>query len=65
MNTYLICYAVGEHADAFEVYGYRSLCEHMKWLHSIKATDISIYKHGKDFESDSDDIIECHKKWWK
>lgn len=66
--TYLIYYEdKNGYRDSYEVYGYEQLREAMKWLHSdeIKATDISIYKHGKDFENNSDDIIEVYKNWWK
>ena len=68
LTTYLIYYTASDgYGDGFEAYGYEGLRKALKWLHSdeVKATDISIYKHGKNFENDSDDIIEVYRKWWK
>lgn len=67
-NTYIIYYTDKEgYGDGYEVSGSKALQETLKWLHSdeIKATDISIYKHGKDFENNQDDIIEVYKNYWK
>ena len=68
MNTYLIYYTDKHgYSDCYEVYGSKALQEALKWLHSdeIKASDISIYKEGKEFENDKDDIIEVYKQYWK
>ena len=41
-------------SEGMEAYGIEDFYATLKWLHSdeIKATDISIYKRGKDFEND-------------
>ena len=68
MNTYLIYYTDKHgYSDGYEVDGSKALQKALKWLHSdeIKATSITIYKHGKDFENDNDDIIEVYKQYWK
>ena len=68
LTTYIIYYTDKDgEGEGWEVYGIDELRKAVRWLHSdeIKATDISIYKHGKDFENDQADIIEVHKQWWK
>ena len=39
----------------------------LKWLHSkeIEATSITIYKEGKDFENNKDDVEEVYTYLWK
>lgn len=66
--TYIIFYTSQDgYSDGYTVIGTTELREAIKWLHSsdVKATDISIYKEGKNFENDPDDIIECYKYYWK
>lgn len=66
--TYLIYYTDKDgDSDGYEVFGTDGLKSAMKWLHSdeVKATDISIYKEGKDFDNNKDDIIEVYKNLWK
>lgn len=67
MKTYIIYYTSNNEPEAYEVYGYKMLKEAVKWLHSeeVNATSISIFKHGKNFEKDQDDVLECYKQWWK
>jgi hypothetical protein len=68
MTTYLVYYTNKDgYSDGYEVFGYKELKLAMKWLHSdeVKATDITIFKEGPDFENNKDDIIECHQRWWK
>lgn len=62
---YVIYYNSPEGDGGFEASGTKQLREAMKWLHSIKATDISIFKHGPTFGSDQNDVSECHKEFWK
>lgn len=68
LATYIIYYTdkTGE-PEGCEAYGYKQLMDMIKWLHSeeIKAIDISIYKHGENFENDHDDIVEAYKRFWK
>lgn len=67
-NTYLIYYTdKHDYSYGYEVYGSKALQEALKWLHSdeIKATSITIYKHGKEFENNQDDVIEVYKQYWK
>jgi len=68
LATYIIYYVdqYGQ-SEGYSVIGYKSLLNAMKYLHSdeVKATDISIYKEGPDFENNKDDVIECHKRLWK
>ena len=66
--TYIIYYTDKDgNGDGYEVYGIDQLREAVKWLHSeeIRATDISIYKRGKDFDNNQDDVLEVYKQWWK
>ena len=67
--TVYIIYYTDKHNDdeAYEVYGYNNLLSAIKWLHSdkVKARKIHIYKRGKDFENNQDDVIEVHRKFWK
>lgn len=66
--TYILYYVDKDgESGGYEVQGVDALRSAIKWLHSseIKATDISIYKQGKDFENNTDDVIEVYKKWWK
>lgn len=68
MTTYIIYYTDKNNNDfAYEIYGYKNLLESVKWLHSeeVKAKKISIYKHGKDFKNNCDDVIEVYKNFWK
>ena len=68
MTTYLIYYTDNNgYSDGYSVSGFLALKAAIKWLHSrdVKATDISIYKEGKNFENNPDDIIECYKNYWK
>jgi hypothetical protein len=68
MATYIIYYTDKTgYADGFTVYGSKRLFESLKWLHSeeIKATDIEIYKEGKNFDNDQDDVIEVYRQYWK
>jgi len=63
--NYIIYYVANNEPEGYSVSGYKNLREALKWLHSIKATDISIYKEGKDFETNQDDVLECYKNYWK
>lgn len=65
-TRYIIYYADknGE-SEGYEVYGSKELCEALKWLHSIKATHIEIYKRGKNFASNQDDVLEARRQYWK
>ena len=67
-QTYLIYYTdkYGE-SNGYTVYGSKRLFDNIKWLNSqeISATHIEIYKCGKNFENDKDDIIEIYKQYWK
>ena len=68
LTTYIIYYTDKNNEDyAYEEYGYNNLLSAIKWLHSdeVKARKIHIYKRGKDFESDQDDVIEVHRKFGK
>ena len=68
ITTYIFYYTdkIG-YSDAFEADGTEGFYAALKWLHSdeVKATDIIIYKHGKNFENDHDDVIEVYKQYWK
>lgn len=67
-TTYIIYYTDKDgYSDGYNVFGTTGLRAALKWLHSdeVKATDISIYKEGKNFENNPDDIIECQKYYWK
>lgn len=58
-NTYIIyCTDKDGCPEVYNVFGTTRLKETLKRLHSMKATDISIYEEGKDFENNPDDIIE-------
>lgn len=66
--TYIIYYEDKDgYTGGYEVFGVDGLRAAMKWLHSdeVKATDISIYKQGKNFENDHDDVEEAYRQWWK
>lgn len=68
LTTYIIYYTDKNNEPfGYEVYGYNNLLQAIKWLHSdeVKAIDISIYKRGKNFENNSDDVIEVYKNFWK
>ena len=68
LTTYIVYYEDKDgDKGGYEVYGYKDLMKAMKWLHSeeIKAKDITIYKQGKNFENDKDDIIEVYTNLWK
>ena len=68
MANYIIYYEDKTgYVDGFSVRGSERLMKSLKWLHSeeIKATSISIYKEGKNFENDQDDVIEVYRQYWK
>ena len=68
MATYIIYYTDCEgYQSGYSVLGVKSLRESIKWLHSdeVKATDIAIYKEGKNFDNDHDDVEEVYRAWWK
>ena len=68
LTTYIFYYTDKTgYSDAFEADGTEGFYAALKWLHSdeVKATDIIIYKHGKYFENDHDDVIEVYKQYWK
>ena len=49
----------------YEVYGVKQLKSALKWLHSdeVNAISIDVYKRGKNFDNDNDDVIEYYS--WK
>jgi len=66
LRTYIVYYCdSNDEANGWEVYGIKQLRDAMKWLRSIKATSIEIYKYGPNFENDQDDVIACYKEFWK
>ena len=66
--TYIIYYTDknGE-TGGYTVDGTQAFYEALKWLHSdeVKATRIEIYKAGKDFANNQDDVLEVYKRYWK
>lgn len=68
MATYLIFYTSKDGwEDCYEVVGSKTLIRAIKWLHGdeVKATRIEIFKEGKSFDEDPDDIVEVYKNYWK
>lgn len=65
LTTYIIYYHDSEgNPEGYEVYGIKQLKEAMKWLHKeVKATSIEVYKRGKDFNNNSDDVVELRRYW--
>ena len=67
-NGYILNYTTKDgFNDSYYVYGKEKLLDALKWLNSdeVKATRIRIYKMGKDFENNKDDIIEVYRNYWK
>lgn len=64
-NDYIINYACEGEQYSYTVTGSKELQNQIKWLHSIGASEISIYKCGKHFEEDCDDVTEAYKQYWK
>ncbi len=67
-TTYIIYYTdKGGTSEGFEAYGSEDLKAALKWLHSpeIKANRIEIYKKGKDFDKNHDDVTEAWRQNWK
>ena len=54
MNTYLVCYG----DDASEAYGVKQLRNYIKDGKANGHPVIEVYKHGKNFQQDHDDIID-------
>ena len=54
-------------SEGFEAYGSEDMKAELRWLHSpeIKASRIEIYKRGKDFDQNHDDVTEAWRKSWK
>lgn len=68
LTTYILFYRDRDgESDGFEAYGYHDLMQKLKWLRSaeVSAVGIQIYKRGKNFENDQDDILEVYRKYWK
>ena len=68
IQTYLIYYTdKNGDSEGYTVYGSKRLFDAIKWLNTpeIKANHIEIYKCGKNFSNDEDDIIEVYKQYWK
>lgn len=66
--TYIIYYTDKDDiSEGFTAYGSDNLKEAIKWLHSleVKASRIAIYKRGKDFDNNHDDVIEAWMQYWK
>ena len=66
--TYIIYYTDKTgYADGFEVQGTRKLHAALQWLNSpeIEATRIEIYKRGKNFDNDHDDVVAIYRRYWK
>lgn len=61
MNTYLVCFK--DYAD--EAYGVKMLKDYIKFGKEHGNPVVSIYKHGKNFEYDPDDIIDVTNKYIK
>lgn len=66
VDTFIIYYEErnGE-TDGYEVYGVQQLKDALKWLHSdkIDVVKITVYKRGKDFDNNHDDVTEYYS--WK
>lgn len=54
MNTYYVCFK----EDAEEAYGVKMLRDYIKFGKKIGNPVVAIYKHGKNFKQDHDDIID-------
>lgn len=68
LTTYIFYYTdKTDYSDGFEVEGIQAFYDALKWLHSdeVKATNIEIYKRGKNFDNDPDDVIAVHQRYWK
>jgi hypothetical protein len=63
VDEFIIYYEDGDgESEGYEVYGVKQLKSALKWLHSdeVNATRISVYKKGKNFDNDSDDVIDYY-----
>lgn len=61
MNNYIIYYkGTDGEAEGFTAYGSQRLKKALKWLHSIGAQHITVYKEGPNFKNDPDDILETN-----
>ena len=67
LATYIIYYTDKDGVQGFETQGSQKLFQDLKWLHSkeIGATEIRIYKRGKNFENDQTDVEEAYMEYWK
>jgi len=53
-------------SEGFTVYGSDKLFKTIKWLNNnIKAQHIEIYKKGKNFDKDKDDVVGVYRQYWK
>lgn len=57
MAEYIVYYKHMGESEGFEVDGYKRLQEQLRLLHSTKASDIGVYRKGRNFEQDHDDVI--------
>jgi len=67
VDEFIIYYVDGNgEPEGYEVYGVKQLKNALKWLHSdeVNAVSIDVYKRGKNFDNDSDDVIEYYS-WEK
>lgn len=66
VDEFIIYYVDGNgEPEGYEVYGVKQLKSALKWLHSdeVNAISIDVYKRGKNFDNDNDDVIEYYS--WK
>lgn len=61
MNTYLVCYK----DDAGEAYGVKELRGFIAEGKKLGDPVLHIYKHGKNFKNDPDDIIDVTDRYIK
>jgi hypothetical protein len=66
VDEFIIYYVDGNgESQGYEVYGVKQLKSALKWLHSdeVNAISIDVYKRGKNFDNDNDDVIEYY--FWR
>lgn len=66
MKTYIIYYYDADNEpEAYEVLGSKNVVAAVKWVKSIGGKVSLIYKRGKDFENDHDDVIDVTSSYVK
>ena len=65
-NVYIIyCTYSDDSTDSYEVYGIGRLARELRLLSENGVKRLQVYKRGKNFENDQDDIIPVYKNRWR